>query len=65
MVKMPEISEGFDKADTSEKFKNIKPAEKMPDKEADNFWAAEFEKAQDETEIDTYGKLLSEVFNRS
>lgn len=64
MVKMLETPEGFDRADSTEKFKNIKPTEKMSDKEADDFWAAEFEKAQAETEIDTYDKLLSEVFNR-
>lgn len=62
---MSDISEAFNKRDVSEKYKNIKPAEKMTDQEADDFWTSEFEKVQDETEIDSYDKLLSEVFNRS
>ena len=65
MIKMSDISEASNKTDVSEKFKNIKPIEKMTDLEADDFWTSEFEKAQDETEMDPYDRLLSEVFNRS
>lgn len=65
MIKMSDISEASDKVAVSEMFKNIKPVEKLSEQEADDFWKAEFEKAQDETEVDTYDKLLSEVFNRS
>ena len=65
MIKMSDISEASNKTDVSEKFKNIRPVEKMTDQEADDFWTSEFEKAQDETEMDPYDRLLSEVFNRS
>lgn len=65
MIKMSDIIEASDKADVSEKFRNIKPAEKISDQEADDFWTAEFERTQEEAETDPYDKLLSEAFNRS
>lgn len=65
MIKLSDISEISNKMDVSEKFKSIKPAEKMTDQEADDFWTSEFDKVHDETEIDPYDKLLSEVFNRT
>ena len=65
MIKFSEIAEASEKTDVSEKYKNIKPTEKMTDKEADDFWASEFEKTQDEGEVDPYDRLLSESFNRS
>lgn len=63
MDKIPEMSES--KSDVSKGYLNIKPVESMSDQEASDFFAKEFEKAHEEAEIDTYDKLLSEVFNRT
>lgn len=65
MIKISEVVEASKRTDISEKYKNIKPVEKMSDQEADDFWASEFEKIQKDDEIDPYDKLLSEAFNRS
>lgn len=61
--KVSEVSER--KSDISKGYMNIKSVEDMSDQEVSDFIAVEFEKAHDEAEIDTYDKLLSEVFNRS
>ena len=65
MIKISEVAETSKRADISEKYKNIKPVEKMSDQEADDFWASEFEKIQENAEVDLHDKLLSEVFNHS
>lgn len=59
----PEVSET--KTDVSKAYLNIKPVENMSDQETADFIDREFKKAHDEAEIDTYDKLLSEVFNKS
>lgn len=61
--KLSEMSEG--KSDISKGYLNIKPVKSMTDQEVSDFITREFEKAHDEAEMDTYDKLLSEVFNRS
>lgn len=67
MVIFGEKTENTDvsQSDLSDKYKSIKPIEKMSDTEVDDFWASEFAKEQDEQEMDVYDKLLSEIFNRS
>lgn len=61
--KIPEASE--DKSDVTKGYMNIKPVESMSEQEISDFIAKEFEKAHEEAEIDTYDKLISEVFNCS
>lgn len=67
MIKFGELTEAPEKTheDLSEKYKRIKPAEKISDAEVDDFWAREFVKEKEEPEMDVYDKLLSEIFNRS
>lgn len=67
MIKFGEQAEAPEKshAELSEKYKYIKPMEKMSDAEVDDFWAGEFAKEKGEQEMDVYDKLLSEIFNRS
>lgn len=64
LMEQTDASEKF-KLDIAEKYKNIKPVEKMSDVEVDDFWTAEFAKEQEEPEADFYEQLLSEIFNRS
>lgn len=65
MVKVDRIPETSDsKSDVIKGYMNIKPVESMSDQETSDFIASEFEKAHDDAEIDTYDKLISEVFNR-
>lgn len=65
MIRFSDIAEASEKADVSENYKRIKPAEKMTDQEVDDFWSSEFVKAQEEMDVYPYDKLLSEVFNCS
>ena len=67
MIKFGELTEAPEKTheDLSEKYKGIKPVEKISDAEVDDFWAREFAKEKEEPEMDVYDKLLSEIFNRS
>lgn len=67
MIKFGEQAEASEKshADLSEKYKYIKPVEKMSDAEVDDFWDSEFAMEKEEQEMDVYDKLLSEIFNRS
>jgi uncharacterized membrane protein YheB (UPF0754 family) len=66
MIKFDELSEKTENSsEVANGYLNIKPVEQMSDREVSDFIAKEFAKAHDEAEIDTAGKLLSEVFNRS
>ncbi|KSV60385.1 hypothetical protein [Acetivibrio ethanolgignens] len=67
MIKFGEQVDTCKKSNTdlSEKYKSIKPTENMSDSEVDDFWSNEFAKEKEDTELDVYDKLLSEIFNRS
>lgn len=67
MIKFGEQIDACEKSNTdlSEKYKSIKPTENMSDSEVDDFWSNEFSKKKEDTELDVYDKLLSEIFNRS
>lgn len=66
MIKLDKISEISDgKTEISKGYLDIKPVEEITDQEASDFISNELKKAHDESEIDTYDRLLSEVFNRS
>ena len=61
--KVPEVSEI--KTCTVAGYRNIEPLDKVTDQETADFIAREFEKVHEETELDAYDRLLSEIFNRS